>query len=118
MEAGRARREPLRSSARPLDRQDHRASCAGHAQEFSSSTPEASRGGTLTFQVPSVSDDLCAAQAVPDRLRILFITDHTYPPQRVGGAESSTHDLALTLKERGVEVAVLATIDIAGYVGF
>ncbi len=55
---------------------------------------------------------------MPDRLRILFITDHTYPPQRVGGAESSTHDLALTLKERGVEVAVLATIDIAGYVGF
>jgi glycosyltransferase involved in cell wall biosynthesis len=55
---------------------------------------------------------------VPDPIRILFVTDHTYPPQRVGGAESSTHDLTLTLKEKGVEVAVLATIDIAGYVGF
>jgi glycosyltransferase involved in cell wall biosynthesis len=54
---------------------------------------------------------------VPDPIRILFVTDHTYPPQRVGGAESSTHDLALTLKEKGVEVAVLATIDISGYVG-
>lgn len=54
---------------------------------------------------------------MPDPLRILFVTDHTYPPQRVGGAESSTHDLTLALKEKGVEVAVLATIDTAGYVG-
>jgi glycosyltransferase involved in cell wall biosynthesis len=43
-------------------------------------------------------------------MRILFATDHTYPPHRVGGAESSTHDLAMTLQERGIEVAVLAAM--------
>lgn len=43
-------------------------------------------------------------------MKILFVTDHTYPPDRVGGAESSTHDLALTLKEQGIEVAVFAAM--------
>jgi glycosyltransferase involved in cell wall biosynthesis len=43
-------------------------------------------------------------------MKLLFVTDHTYPPHRVGGAESSTHDLALTLKEHGIEVAVLAAM--------
>ena len=46
-------------------------------------------------------------------MRILFATDHTYPPHRVGGAESSTHDLATTLQERGIEAAVLAAVPAA-----
>lgn len=46
-------------------------------------------------------------------MRILFVTDHAYLPHRVGGAESSTHDLALTLKEMGIEVAVLAAMPVA-----
>jgi len=41
-------------------------------------------------------------------MRILFVTDHMYLPHRAGGAESSTHDLALALKEAGVAVSVLA----------
>lgn len=40
-------------------------------------------------------------------MRVLFATNHGYPPQRVGGSESSTHDLCLTLQEHGIEVAVL-----------
>lgn len=42
-------------------------------------------------------------------MRVLFATNHAYPPLRVGGSESSTHDLCLTLQERGVEVAVLSS---------
>lgn len=40
-------------------------------------------------------------------MRILFATNHSHLPQRVGGSESSTHDLCLTLQELGIEVAVL-----------
>jgi glycosyltransferase involved in cell wall biosynthesis len=50
-------------------------------------------------------------------VKILFVTDHTYPPHRVGGAESSTHELALTLRERGLEVAVLAALPVAPFGG-
>jgi glycosyltransferase involved in cell wall biosynthesis len=48
-------------------------------------------------------------------VKILFVTDHTYPPHRVGGAESSTHELALTLQQNGIEVAVLAASPVAGF---
>jgi glycosyltransferase involved in cell wall biosynthesis len=48
-------------------------------------------------------------------MKILFVTDHTYPPHRVGGAESSTHELALTLKENGIEAAVLAAMPVARF---
>lgn len=41
-------------------------------------------------------------------MRILFATNHAYLPERVGGSETSTHELCLTLRERGHEVAVLA----------
>jgi glycosyltransferase involved in cell wall biosynthesis len=40
-------------------------------------------------------------------MKILFATNHAYLPHRVGGSESSTHDLCLSLRERGVQVAVL-----------
>jgi glycosyltransferase involved in cell wall biosynthesis len=42
-------------------------------------------------------------------MKVLFATTHAYPPLRVGGSESSTHDLCLTLQELGVEVAVLSS---------
>jgi glycosyltransferase involved in cell wall biosynthesis len=42
-------------------------------------------------------------------MKILFATNHAYPPRRVGGSESSTHDLCLTLGESGIEVAVLSS---------
>jgi glycosyltransferase involved in cell wall biosynthesis len=41
-------------------------------------------------------------------LRILLVSDHTYLPDRVGGRESSIHDLATRLLESGYGVEVLA----------
>lgn len=43
-------------------------------------------------------------------MRVLFATNHSYPPQRVGGSESSTHDLCLTLLELGHSVGVLSSL--------
>lgn len=47
-------------------------------------------------------------------MRFLFVTNHAYPPQRVGGAEFSTHDLCQALQDSGVEVAVLAQLVASG----
>lgn len=41
-------------------------------------------------------------------MRILFATAHPYIPQIAGGAQSSTHELALNFKARGHTVAVAA----------
>ena len=43
-------------------------------------------------------------------MRVLFATNHAYLPDRVGGSELSTHDLCLTLQERGVEVGVMSAL--------
>lgn len=43
-------------------------------------------------------------------MKVLFATNHAYLPQQVGGSESSTHDLCLTLLECGVEVGVLSRL--------
>ncbi|MEX2032029.1 MAG: glycosyltransferase [Dehalococcoidia bacterium] len=43
-------------------------------------------------------------------MNVLFATNHAYPPQHVGGSEASTHDLCLTLREIGIEVAVLSSL--------
>lgn len=43
-------------------------------------------------------------------MRLLFITDHAYLPQRVGGTKSSTHDLCVSLRARGHDVAVLCRL--------
>lgn len=43
-------------------------------------------------------------------LKILFATTHSYSPQRVGGAGSSTHDACTMLIESGYECAVLADL--------
>jgi glycosyltransferase involved in cell wall biosynthesis len=40
-------------------------------------------------------------------MRVLFATNHAYLPDHVGGSESSTHDLCLTLREQGVDAGVL-----------
>src|SRR5688500_13211208 len=47
-------------------------------------------------------------------MRVLFATNHTYPPQRAGGSESMTHDLCLCLPSRGMTVAVLSWIAASG----
>ncbi|MEQ9607076.1 MAG: glycosyltransferase [Kiloniellaceae bacterium] len=41
-------------------------------------------------------------------LKILFATGHGYLPQRVGGSETSSHELILALREQGHDCAVLA----------
>jgi len=41
-------------------------------------------------------------------MKVLFATNHAYLPERVGGSESSTHDLCLTLSECGMEIGVLS----------
>jgi glycosyltransferase involved in cell wall biosynthesis len=43
-------------------------------------------------------------------MTVLFATNHSYPPHSVGGSESSMHDLCLTLRELGVDVAVLSSL--------
>jgi glycosyltransferase involved in cell wall biosynthesis len=50
-------------------------------------------------------------------VRILFATNHTYLPERVGGSESSIHELCLSLSAAGVEPAVLARTQDEGPVG-
>lgn len=41
-------------------------------------------------------------------LRIAFVTDHTYLPDRVGGRESDIHEIALPILAAGHEVLVVA----------
>lgn len=41
-------------------------------------------------------------------MRVLFATNSPYLPQGLGGTEFSTHSLAVSLRERGFEVGVLA----------
>ena len=43
-------------------------------------------------------------------MRVLFVTNTIYPPQRAGGALSSVHDLCIELQKTGVSVAVLAAL--------
>jgi glycosyltransferase involved in cell wall biosynthesis len=43
-------------------------------------------------------------------MKILFATNHTYLPQRVGGSELSTHHLCKALLKKGVKVSVLSRL--------
>jgi glycosyltransferase involved in cell wall biosynthesis len=43
-------------------------------------------------------------------MRILFVTNNKYLPYRVGGSESSTHELCKELIKRGHEVAVVSSV--------
>ncbi|NMG33052.1 glycosyltransferase [Azoarcus sp. TTM-91] len=47
-------------------------------------------------------------------MRILFATTHSYLPQRVGGSEASTHDLAKALLTQDHEPAVLCGLATSG----
>ena len=48
-------------------------------------------------------------------MRILFAINHSYLPQRVGGVESSTHEIAKFLISRGHNIAVISNLEPAGY---
>jgi glycosyltransferase involved in cell wall biosynthesis len=50
-------------------------------------------------------------------MKILFATGHGYLPQRVGGSESSSHELILALREQGHDCAVLAQLQGNGWLG-
>lgn len=51
-------------------------------------------------------------------MRILIGSAHPYLPQLVGGAQSSTHELALALQNRGHDVCVVAGLTGQGWLGF
>lgn len=51
-------------------------------------------------------------------MRVLFANGTGYLPQRVGGAQSSTDQLASRLRARGHDVAVLCRIDAGGWTEF
>ncbi|MGF1630928.1 MAG: glycosyltransferase [Kiloniellaceae bacterium] len=48
-------------------------------------------------------------------MKILFATGHGYAPQRVGGSETSSHELILALQELGHRCAVLAHLQGNGW---
>ncbi|GAB4392704.1 MAG: glycosyltransferase family 4 protein [Kiloniellaceae bacterium] len=48
-------------------------------------------------------------------MKILFATGHGYLPQRVGGSESSSHELILALREQGHDCGVLAQLQGNGW---
>ena len=41
-------------------------------------------------------------------MKVVVATNNTYPPQRVGGSESSMHGICLELRKRDIEVVVFA----------
>ncbi|WP_434150775.1 glycosyltransferase [Methylocaldum gracile subsp. desertum] len=47
-------------------------------------------------------------------MKLLFATNHFYPPQSAGGSESSTHDLCISLKRKSINCAVLADLGSTG----
>ena len=51
-------------------------------------------------------------------LKILFATGHGYLPQRVGGSETSSHELILALQEQGHHCAVLSALQGNGWLAF
>lgn len=51
-------------------------------------------------------------------LKILFATGHGYLPQRVGGSETSSHELILALQEQGHSCAVLSHLQGNGWIAF
>lgn len=63
--------------------------------------------------LPALWRELFAAGR--DRMKILFATGHGYLPQRVGGSESSSHELILALGEAGHDCSVLAQLQGNGW---
>ena len=56
-----------------------------------------------------------ASAAWSRRMKILFATGHGYLPQRVGGSESSSHELILALGEAGHACSVLSQLQGNGW---
>jgi glycosyltransferase involved in cell wall biosynthesis len=52
---------------------------------------------------------------VPSGLRLLLVSDHGYLPDRTGGKEVSTHELAARYSRDGHDVSVLVSDQIPGY---
>ena len=50
--------------------------------------------------------------------KILFVSTHSYFPQRAGGSESTTHDFCIELRTKGWEPAVLASLDVGDRIYF
>jgi glycosyltransferase involved in cell wall biosynthesis len=61
---------------------------------------------------------LSSALASIKPLKILFATGHGYLPQRVGGSETSSHELILALQEQGHRCAVLSHLQGNGWLAF
>jgi glycosyltransferase involved in cell wall biosynthesis len=51
-------------------------------------------------------------------MRILIASSHPFIPQIAGGAQSSSHELALSLQSRGHDVAMLCGLLGSGWLGF
>ncbi|MGP3698095.1 glycosyltransferase family 4 protein [Rhodobacter sp. NSM] len=69
-------------------------------------------------RLPSFSNTQDARAAAPPRqrgLRVLFTLGDPYLPQRTGGAQSSTDQLAAALQAEGHEVAVLSGLEGGGW---
>ncbi|MFA3790728.1 glycosyltransferase [Aliiglaciecola sp. SL4] len=49
---------------------------------------------------------------------ILFVTSHSYLPQKIGGAEASTHQLCIEMLKNGYPVSVLSTLDSGDFISF
>src|SRR3546814_3917930 len=66
---------------------------------------------------PSVCrESSCFSSSPP--MKILFATGHGYLPQRVGGSETSSHELILALQEQGHHCAVLSALQGNGWLAF
>src|SRR3546814_16284686 len=68
------------------------------------------------MRISDWSSDVCSSDLKP--LRILFATGHGYLPQRVGGSETSSHELILALQEQGHHCAVLSALQGNGWLAF
>src|SRR3546814_17405776 len=68
------------------------------------------------MRISDWSSDVCSSDLKP--LRILFATGHGYLPQRVGGSETSSHELILALQEQGHHCAVLSALQGTGWLAF
>jgi len=68
------------------------------------------------LEVSALSDASKSRKRRP--MKVLFATGHGYLPQRVGGSETSSHELILALQEQGHHCAVLAHLQGNGWLAF
>lgn len=70
------------------------------------------------MQVTGVTYDTIGKSIGGKQLRIVFVTVQPFIPQTAGGAQTSTHELATEIAQRGHDVAVLAGLNSVGWIGF